>query len=219
MENFVITIARGFGTGGRQIAAKLADELHIHSYENRILTLASQYSGYDEHLFEEEDERLKGNLLMNQLASLPKRRTIHPNTSQFVSNEKLFEYQKKIIEGLADTTPCVIVGKCADDVLKDRKNVVSVYIEAPRAYCLQRVMQRMQISEDEANQLITKTDRYRADYYKFYTHGNYWTNPVNYDITLNSARISEDGCVQLILHCLKLKMGEEWFAQYMASFD
>lgn len=219
MENFVITIARGFGTGGRQIAAKLADELHIHSYENRILTLASQYSGYDEHLFEEEDERLKGNLLLNQLASLPKRRTIHPNTSQFVSNEKLFEYQKKIIEGLADTTPCVIVGKCADDILKDRKNVVSVYIEAPRAYCLQRVMQRMQIGEDEANQLITKTDRYRADYYKFYTHGNYWTNPVNYDITLNSARISEDGCVQLILHCLKLKMGEEWFAQYMASFD
>ena len=219
MENFVITIARGFGTGGRQIAAKLADELHIHSYENRILTLASQYSGYDEHLFEEEDERLKGNLLMNQLASLPKRRTIHPNTSQFVSNEKLFEYQKKIIEGLADTTPCVIVGKCADDILKDRKNVVSVYIEAPRAYCLQRVMQRMQIGEDEANQLITKTDRYRADYYKFYTHGNYWTNPVNYDITLNSARISEEGCVQLTLHCLKLKMGEEWFAQYMASFD
>lgn len=218
MENFVITIARGFGTGGRQIAAKLADELHIHSYENRILTLASQYSGYDEHLFEEENERLKGNLLMNQLASLPKRKTIHPNTSQFVSNEKLFEYQKKIIEGLADTTSCVIVGKCADDILKDRKNVVSVYIEAPRAYCLQRVMQRMQINEDEANQLITKTDRYRADYYKFYTHGNYWTNPVNYDITLNSARIDEEGCVQLILHCLKLKMGEEWFAQYMASF-
>ena len=112
----------------------------------------------------------------------------------------------------------MIVGKCADDILKDRKNVVSVYIEAPRAYCLQRVMQRMQISEDEANQLITKTDRYRADYYKFYTHGNYWTNPVNYDITLNSARIDEEGCVQLILHCLKLKMGEEWFAQYMASF-
>jgi len=111
VENFVITIARGFGTGGRQTAAKLADELHIHSYENRILTLASQYSGYDEHLFEEEDERLKGNLLMNQLASLPKRRTIHPNTSQFVSNEKLFEYQKKIIEGLADTTPCVALQK------------------------------------------------------------------------------------------------------------
>ena len=73
----------------------------------------------------------------------------------------------------------------------------------------------MDISEEEANQLITKTDRYRAEYYKFYTHGNYWTNPVNYDITLNSARISEEGCVQLILHCLKLKMGEEWFAQYM----
>ena len=72
MKNFVITIARGFGSGGRQIAAMLADELHIHSYNNRILTLASQYSGYPEHYFKEADETLHGSLIAKQLLELPK---------------------------------------------------------------------------------------------------------------------------------------------------
>jgi hypothetical protein len=214
MDNFIITIARGFGSGGRQIAAQLADDLHIHSYENRILTLASQFSGYDEHIFKEEDEKLKGPFLVNQLLNLPKRLTPQPNTSKFVSNETLFYYQKRIIEELSKSESCVIVGKCADFILKDRKNVVSVYIEAPRAYCLKRVMERLAISEKEANRLITKTDKYRADYYKYYTGGNYWTNPVNYDITLNNERLGDDNCVKLIKECLKQKMGETWYQEY-----
>ena len=73
MKNFVITVARGFGSGGRAIAAKLADELNIHSYDNRILTLASQYSGYPEHYFKEADETLNGSLITKQLQALPKR--------------------------------------------------------------------------------------------------------------------------------------------------
>lgn len=219
METFVITIARGFGTGGRQIAAKLADALHVHSYENRILTLASQYSGYDEYYFKEEDERLRGSLLLNQIAALPKKMTPNPHPARFVSNEKLFEYQQKIIEGLADSTSCIIVGKCADFILKDRPNVVSVYIEAPRAYCLRRVTERMGIGEDEANRLIAHTDRYRADYYKFYTNGNYWTNPVNYDLTLNVARVGEAGCLTLITECLRLKMGGDRLQRYLSAAD
>ena len=71
MKNFVITVARGFGSGGRAIAAKLADELNIHSYDNRILTLASQYSGYPEHYFKEADETLNGSLITKQLQALP----------------------------------------------------------------------------------------------------------------------------------------------------
>lgn len=80
MKNFVITVARGFGSGGRAIAAKLADELNIHSYDNRILTLASQYSGYPEHYFKEADETLNGSLITKQLQALPKR---HSPTGEF----------------------------------------------------------------------------------------------------------------------------------------
>ena len=210
MNHFIITIARGFGSGGREIATKLADELKIHSYENRILTLASQLSGYDEHYFAEADEKLNGSLLTSRLLSLPKLFSPRPNTSAFVSNEKLFEYQKKIINELADTQSCIIVGKCADYILKNRKNVVSVYIEAPREYCIERVADRMNLSPQEAEQLIIKTDKYRADYYKYYTEGNYWTNPVNYDITLNNGRLTDYGCMELIKQCLKLKVGNQW---------
>ena len=218
MKNFVITIARGFGSGGRQIAAKLADELHVHSYENRILTLASKYSGYPEHYFKEANETLNGSLFTKQLLELPKMFHTKGHLSKFVSDDRLFEIQKTIIEKLAETESCVIVGKCADYILKDYDNVVSVYVEAPRPYCLKRVMDRMtDITLAEADHLITATDRYRADYYKYYTHGNYWTNPVNYDITLNNARLGDEKSVQIILQCMRIKFGDEWYQNYKAQ--
>lgn len=217
MDNFVITIARGFGSGGRQIASQLADELSIHSYEHRILTLASQMSGYDEHYFEEADEKLDGSLWGAKLRSLPKRLSPFPNTTQFKGNQKLFDYQKKIITGLAEKESCIIVGKCADFILKDKPNVVSVYVEAPRAYCLKRVMETMDVTEEEAHRLISKTDKYRADYYKFYTGGNYWTNPVNYDITLNPDRLGQDNCIEMIKECLKLKFGAEKYEEMLEA--
>lgn len=208
MDNYVITVARGFGSGGKQIAAKVAEELGIHCYENRILTLASQYSGYDEHVFQEEDEKLRGSLLVNKLSQLPLQKVPKPVLNTFRSNTNLFRYEAEIINRLADTESCVIVGKCADYVLKDRKNVISVYIEAPRAFCLERIMKRMDgITEEEAHKLISKTDKYRADYYKFYTNGNYWTNPVNYDLTLNSERVGVENCVRVIKDYLKIKFG------------
>ncbi|HIZ80325.1 MAG TPA: cytidylate kinase-like family protein [Candidatus Lachnoclostridium stercorigallinarum] len=218
MKNFVVTIARGFGSGGRQIAAKLADELGIHSYDNRILKLAAQYSGYPEHYFREADETLQGNLIEKQLLALPKKFHTSGHLSRFVSDDRLFDFQKIIIEKLADTESCIIVGKCADYILKDYDNVVSVYVEAPRAYCLQRVLERMDdITLEEADELITRTDKYRADYYKYYTGGNYWTNPVNYDITINNARLGDEKSVQLIIETMRIKFGEEWYENYMKS--
>lgn len=102
-------------------------------------------------------------------------------------------------------------------VLKDYDNVVSIYVEAPRSYTLRRVMERMDdITVEEAHHLITKTDKYRADYYKYYTGGNYWTNPVNYDLTFNNARLGDDRCVKLVLECMKLKFGDD-FKEYMKS--
>lgn len=147
MEPIVITIARGFGTGGREIAARLADRLGIHSYANRILTLASQYSGRDEHDFVEVDERLRDGYLRQQLMSLQKRLTPLPHTHPFESDDRLFEFQKKIIQELARTESCVIVGKCADYVLQDFDNVLSVYVEARRVFCVERVMKTMNVSE------------------------------------------------------------------------
>lgn len=114
MDNYVITIARGFGSGGKEIALKLAEELGIVCYENRILTLASELSGLDEELFAEVNEKMRRKKLSGLLKSLPRTVKPKPVDDEFVSDEKLFEYQKEIILHLAETQSCIIVGKCAD---------------------------------------------------------------------------------------------------------
>ncbi len=208
MDNYVITVARGFGSGGKEIASKIAKKLGIACYENRILTLASQYTGYDEEEFKRVDEKLDGNYFGKLLADLP--RTLKPQAKKrgFHSDDRLFGYQAEIIRKLADTESCVIVGKCADYILRDYDNVISIYVEAPRDFCFPRIMEKMNVSEQEAHTLIEKTDKYRADYYKYYTHGNYWTNPVNYDMTLNSQRVGIDTCVELVIDYVQKKFGK-----------
>lgn len=208
MENYVVTVARGFGSGGKEIAAKLAEDLGISCYENRILTLASQLSGLDEELFNEVNEKIRGKKFSGLLKGLPRTIKPKPMDDEFASDERLFEFQKQIIENLAKSESCVIVGKCADWVLKDYSNVVNIYIEAPREFCVQRVMEKMNVNEETAHTSITKTDQYRAAYYQNYTKGNYWTNPVNYDLTINSARAGIENCVTLIKDYLKIKFPE-----------
>lgn len=207
MDNYIITVARGFGSGGKQIASQLAKELGIQCYESRLLTLASEFSGYDEKRFLEVDEKMRGGFFANKLRSIPHRLIPTPMLNNFVSDDRIFEYQAEIIRNLAKTESCIIVGKCADYVLKDFDNVISVYIEAPRAFCVKRVMESLSVSEPEAHNIITKTDKYRADYYKYYTGGNYWTNPVNYDLTLNSERVGVNKASILIKDYLKIKYG------------
>ncbi|WRS27364.1 cytidylate kinase-like family protein [Oscillospiraceae bacterium MB08-C2-2] len=210
MENVVVTLARGFGSGGKEIASKLAHRLGISCYENRILTLASQLSGLDEELFSEVNEKIRGKKFAGLLRGLP--RSVKPNPMDgFISDDRLFEFQSQILRNLAQSESCVIVGKCADHVLRDFPNVISVYIEAPRAFCLERIMDRMGVNEETAHISITKTDQYRAAYYAHYTGGNYWTNPVNYDMTLNSARVGIDNCVTVIEEYLKIRFPDIQF--------
>lgn len=205
MERFVVTFARGFGSGGKEIASMLAKDLGIHCYENRILTLASQMSGLDEKLFQEVNEKIRtSGGFSNFLRGLPRTRN-YVAKKKFVSDDKLFEYQSEIIKNLADQESCVIVGKCADYVLRGRDNVVSVYIEAPRSFCVERTMEHMGVTSEVAHATISQTDKYRADYYAYYTHGNYWTNPVNYDMTLNSEKVGIKDCVRLIKQYLLIK--------------
>lgn len=203
--NYVITVARGFGSGGKLVASKIAKRLGVHCYENRILTLASQMSGLDENIFRELNEKLRASGTFSSLLAKLPRSGGAQKSGKFVSDDRLFEYQKQIILNLAETESCVIVGKCADWILKDHDNVVSVYIEAKRRYCVERVMDTMGVDKETANKSIEETDNYRAEYYKYYTGGNYWTNPVNYDLTLNSGRLGTDSCVDMIYRCLELK--------------
>ena len=206
MDNYVITIARGFGSGGKDIGTRLSKELGIPCYERQILTMASEKSGIDESLFVETDEKLRNKYIANFLRKLPTPNVYEPHEKEFVSDVNLFNIQAEIIRELAKTESCIIIGKCANHILKSYDNVISVYIEAPRAACRKTVMERLDVSEQEANQIIYQTDKYRADYYSYYSGGGYWTDPVAYDITLNSDRIGYDNCVELISNFKDIKM-------------
>ena len=202
--SYVVTIARGFGSGGKEIGVKLSQRLGIPCYEQQILRMASESSGISENLFNLADEKVDR---LTKLKGLPFNYVVEPSDKRFVSNNNLFNIQSEIIRKLAGERSFIIIGKCADYVLKDFCNVVSFYIEAPRADCVASIMKKMGVSEEEAHRLITRTDKYRADYYKYYTHGNYWTNPVNYDMTLNSARVGRDRCVDVMENYIKVKFG------------
>lgn len=205
MNNFVITIARGFGSGGKEIGMKLAEQLEIPCYEKQLLDMASEYSGINKKLFAEVDEKLRGSYIKNLIKKVPYMDVVEPSSKKFVSDVNLFNIQAEIIRQLAETETCIIIGKCADYVLRGKKNVISIYIEAPRKACVESIMKKMQVSEDEANELIRRTDKYRGDYYKYYTGGGKWTNPVNYDMTLNSERIGRENCISLIKKYIEMK--------------
>lgn len=204
MKKYVITIARGFGSGGKEIGVKLGERLGIPCYEQQLLRMASEQSGINEALFNLADEKLE---VKDKLKGLPFNYVVEPSDKRFTSNNNLFNIQSELIRKLAGEESFIVIGKCADYVLKDFVNVASFYIEAPRADCVASITKKMGVTEAEAHRLIEKTDKYRADYYKHYTKGNYWTNPVNYDMTLNSARVGRDRCVDVIEHYVKVKFG------------
>lgn len=214
-KHFVITIARGFGSGGKQIAIQVAEELGINCYEHRIPILAAQYSGLNPGDFEKNDEILKGLYIVNKLSQLSIRMTPVPERQKFKEYRsehiKYYKYQEKIIRELYETENCIIVGKCADYILKDKENVINIYVDAPREFCVKRIMNRTGVTEEEANEQIEKTDKFRSKYYSFYTFGRKWNDPRYYDLVINSAKVGEiddlSRCTELIRQYVEMKFG------------
>lgn len=198
MDNIVITIARQYGSGGKTIGQMVADELGIPFYNRDILRLASEDSGINENLFVEADEKLKGTTLFRISKSVYEGELIPPDSDDFVSTRNLFNYQAKIIKKLAETESCVIVGRCADFVLRNYPNVMSVFVHADREFCLARAMERNSMSIREMEKFINKTDKYRGDYYKYYT-GQYWWDARHYDLCLDSGKLGFEKCKKEIL--------------------
>ena len=158
MDNFVITIARGFGSGGKQIGLALSKQLGIPCYENQILSMASNYSGINKDLFFQVDEKLRGyHLIKRLMKSANKDDIVEPTDKSFISDVNLYNIQAKIIKELAKQQSCIIIGKCANHLLRDYDNTVSVYIEALRAFCVKNVIERLGVTEEEAHRMIYQT--------------------------------------------------------------
>ena len=160
MRNIVITISRQYGSGGKTIGAMLAKELGINCYSREILRMASEDSGINEKLFGMSDEKVRRAGWFKLLSRPYEGGLIPPEDREFTSDDNLFNYQAKVIKELAAKESCVIVGRCADYVLKDYPNVVSVFVHADRKFCLDRSMERHSMTEKEMQKYIEKTDQY-----------------------------------------------------------
>ncbi len=207
MENVVITIARQYGSGGRTVGEMLAKRLGIHYYDKELMKLASDDSGISEALFANADEKLKSTRLFHIAKNAYNGELIPPESDDFTSTDNLFNYQAKIIRQLAEEESCVIMGRCADYVLKEYDNVLSVFIHAPRDFCLEQAAKKHDMAEKELERLIQKTDKHRAEYYKYHT-GRVWTDARNYDLCLDSSKLGFERCVEEIVAYMKVRFPE-----------
>ena len=193
----IITIARQFGSGGKEIGEKLSSRLEIPFYDKSIIHLAAQESGIDEDLFQSADEKALHTFWATTAGST----SIYGNRlsmfSEMPMNDKLFIIQSNIIKRLAEES-CVIVGRCADYILREEKNIVSVFIHADEESKKQRMIQTYEVPEKDAKEVMVKTDKKRAAYYNYYS-GEKWGRADNYDLSINSGAIGIDGAVDLII--------------------
>ena len=203
-KKVVITIARQYGSGGRTIGEMLAKDMGIHYYDKELIKLASEDSGINERLFVNADEKIKMTKLFKMVKKVYNGQLIPPESDDFVSDHNLFNYQAKVIKQLAEEESCVMIGRCADYVLKDYDNVLSVFIHAPKDYCMEQAAKKVSMSSRENKKYIAKTDKRRAEYYKFYT-GREWTDARNYDLCLDSSKLGFERCVEEIQAYLKVR--------------
>lgn len=203
MDKTVITIARQYGSGGRMIGRKLAEKMNIHYYDRELLHLASNESGIDKELFYKADETLRKSFFDHIARKKYKEGWISPDSDDFTSDDNLFRFQAKIIRGLAEKESCVIIGRCADYILRDYENVLRVYVHAPFEERLKTVLELSPLTEEEARKQMEKTDRLRTEYYSYYTGGRFWHSAENYNLCIDTSRIDTEQSVELIMQYLK----------------
>ncbi len=202
MAHYVITIAREKGSGGYDIANKLSEKLNIPFYDRKLLRIASDVSGINEELFGEVDERLGKHEMMRAAQKVYTGEVLPPDSDNYTSQENLFQFQAKIITELAETSSCIIVGRCANHILQNKPYLMRAFIHAPIEARIERVAKySLAWSTAEISKYICDQDKHRAEYYKFYT-GEDWRDAAHFDISLDSAALGEDGCVDRIIKAL-----------------
>ena len=206
MQNVVITIARQYGSGGRLIGKMLSEELGIPYYDRQLLQLASDESGIHEKHFASADEKVKGSSLLRIAKKVLNGERVPEDQEDAISNDRLFNYQAKIIRELAEEDSCVIIGRCADYVLKDFDNVISVFIHADDEKCEARIREIRRMESKELRKHMADVDKRRGMYYKYYT-GKEWTDARNYDLCLNCGVLGFEKCKEEILAYRKVRFG------------
>ena len=197
MNNTIISICREYCSGGKEIGKKVSDELGYTFLDKQLITEAAKKSGYDESVFEKVDEQATNSLLYSLSMGLYNFGNGFSAMGDLPMNDQLYIIQHKMIKRLAEEGPCVILGRCADYVLRDFDNVVNIFINADMEYRKERAIKYHNVDKRKVEQIINRTDKNRANYYSFYS-GLKWGQPQNYDLCINSSRMTQENVVDII---------------------
>lgn len=193
----VITIARQYGSGGREIGKKLAGRFGIPFYDRELIAEAAKRSGWSREILEQADEKAGSSLLYAMIMNYYPFSDGVPPASTLPVNDKLFLLQADLIREAAQSGPCVIVGRCADDILRGEKNVFSVFVHADLEFRRQRAVSDYGIGPGDAAAQVARMDKQRAGYYNFYTDKK-WEQAENYHLAVSTSCFGVDGAVELI---------------------
>ena len=201
----VITIGREFGSGGKYIGEKLAQDLNMKLYGKEILNKVSEESGIDLKLLEQVDEKQEQSFWYTFAMSMYAEEDSITSLTEAPTNELLFIEQAKVIEELADTEDCIIIGRCSNVILGNREDVINIFVySSDFDFKVDRKMQYGNFSErNEAISVIQRTDNERAAYYNYFTKQR-WGDREGYDLMIDTSKIGVDNAVELIKEYVKL---------------
>jgi cytidylate kinase len=190
--NNIITISRQYGSGGREIGAKLAKKLNIPFYDNELIERAAKESGFSEKAFENAENKASNSLLYSLAMGMNAYVNQDIGITHLSLDDQLYLVQSAVIRKVAEEGPCVIVGRCADYILRGQENVVNIFIWADLTARIKRAVELYHLNPSKAEEEILKTDKKRANYY-------------NYHTSLRSDYIGIDDTVDCILHFLECR--------------
>lgn len=199
----VITISRQFASGGHEIGQKLAERLGFDFYDKELIYKAAEMSGISPDILKEFDEKASSSLLYSLSLGASSIINGFSGTAQLPINDRVFLAQQNLIKEYAKHD-CIIIGRCADYILKGHKNCIRIFIYADFAFRRERAIRVEGIDKDSVNSFISKKDKTRANYYNYYADTK-WGDFNNYDFCINSAFLGIDGTVELIEKIINIK--------------
>ena len=204
MENnkILITIAREFGSGGRLIGMKLAEELQIPCYDKALINMVAEKSGLNPEFIENTEEYVKSKFFFGLTTTAYIRSSMFSADYNVPINYKVFFAQSEVIRDLAEKESCIIVGRASNYILRENKNCIKIFIYADKEDKLKRATETYQLSEAEAKEKMDTIDKQRSNYYTCHTN-NKWNSTEEYDIMINSSCTGIDGAVKMIAELVK----------------
>lgn len=200
----IITISRQFGSGGREIGAKLAKMLDIPFYDNELISRAAKESGFSVEAIENADKRASNSLLYSLALGMNSYGAQGAGIMHLSLDDQIYIAQADVIRKVAAEGPCVIIGRCADYILRDYANAVHIFIWADMEARKERAIKVYNVEEEKVDDIIIKTDKRRANYYNYHANEK-WGKAENYHLSLRSDTIGIDNCVDCIIKYVEYK--------------